>query len=195
IYHGTVVNGPLDNWYDRTPRTSNLTRRVAARLSRTTLGSERGAVLPAAPGQVPVAVAVGERHLLARAGVLDHVARDALVVEPGGVVGAHAGAAVADVGVALRCDRPRCGVHELARVGDAHGVLNVVEVVAVGAVGVDADRLGVHPLVPDLLDDLLDPGAGRELWLLPCRDRDRAHQPAVAEDLHLVGLDPRDEGL
>ena len=57
--------------------------------------------------------------------------RRVMCVEPVGVLGAHAGAAVGDVGVALGADRPRRGVDELAGVGHPHRPLDVVDVVAV----------------------------------------------------------------
>ena len=127
-------------------------------------------------------------HGAVGAGVVDDVAADGHVVEPVGVAGAHAGAAVGDVGVALGADGPRGGVDELAGVGDPHRPLDVVDVVAVGAVDGDADGLGVHPLGVELLDDHLDARAGGELRLLAGGDRDGAEQLAVGDDLHLVGL-------
>src|SRR3954468_13696683 len=77
---------------------------------------ERGPLLVLLPGDVPVAVAVGRLHLPVGAGVVDDVAPQAHVVEPVGVRGAHARAAVGDVGVALGADRPRGRVDELAGV-------------------------------------------------------------------------------
>ena len=56
---------------------------------------------PLTTDDVPVAVAVVGLHRAVGAGVLDDVAAQRHGVEPGGVVGAHAGAAVGHVGVAL----------------------------------------------------------------------------------------------
>ena len=150
-------------------------------------GSGEGrAGLPVGEGEVPVAVAVLEGHLAVGAGVLHDVAAAAHGVEPASVGGGHAGAAVRHVGVALGPDGPRGGVDELAGERHPHRPLHVVDVVGLGAVAVDADRLGVHPLHVELLDDHLGAGARGEAGLAG-GDRKGAQQVAVGEDLHLVG--------
>src|SRR3954451_25180380 len=157
--------------------------------ARTSAGSgEGGALAVLGEGIVPVAVAVVEGHVHVGAGVLDDVADLRVVVEPAGVRGAHAGAAVGHVRVALIGHRPRGRVQELTGVGQAHRVLYVLDVVAERAVRVDADRLGVHRVEAVLLDDHLGARPGGEARH-PGGDGDRPGQVTVVEHTELVGLD------
>ncbi len=129
---------------------------------------EGGALAVRRERLVPVAVAVGEVHRLVGAGVLDDVSDVGHVVQPVGVGGAHAGAAMRHVRVTLAGDRPRGGVDELTGVGHPHRPLDAMDVVRVGAR--DPDGLGVHVLTGELLDDDLDAGARGVRRLLAGRD-------------------------
>src|SRR5690606_3375589 len=84
--------------------------------------------------------------------------------EPLGVVGVHAHAAVADVGVALGVDGPRGGVHVFAAPGHPGGVVDIEVVRLRGALG-DAHRGAAHAYEGFLGEDHLDAVAGLEAGL------------------------------
>src|SRR5690606_22612137 len=102
-------------------------RRVAgiSQIPARTRGKVRGATIVARGfGDRP------QRRAPGRGSPVDvHRVADAdVLVVPGGVLGGQVDAAVADVGVALRVDRPRRGVHEHPAPGEPGGVLAVDEV-------------------------------------------------------------------
>ena len=94
-----------------------------------------------------------------------------------------------DIGAALRALGPRRGVDKLTGVGDAHGVLDL-EVVIIRAPLRDANRRGVHDSGGIAFNDDLGarPSSGACTGL-PGGHRDRAHNVAVLEDVHLVFVD------
>ena len=92
---------------------------------------QRAAGLPLVPRDRPV-VDVGAQIARRWSSDLHDVARLGEVEEPGGPLGRHVDAAVRHVAVALLRHRPRGGVHELAAVGDADGVLDGRAVAARG---------------------------------------------------------------
>src|SRR3712207_8648847 len=108
---------------------------------------EGGAGLVVGPGEVPVPVAVGGLHRPVGPRHVHDVTAVCDRVQPAGVLGAHADAAVTDVGAPLGPDRPGRGVQELPGVGHALGVLDVRDVVVVRVVLGHTGGRRVHVLV------------------------------------------------
>src|SRR5690606_31069259 len=104
---------------------------------------------PLLPGALPVAPAVVDFQFPVGADDDQRVAHVGVLVEPPGVLGAHVDAPVAEIGLPKRTV-PRCGVGELATVGETYRVVDVHPVV-VRVSWRNTDGGGVHDQVLVLL--------------------------------------------
>src|SRR5699024_9096599 len=153
-------------------------------------GSAQGALLlPLLPGVLPDADPLPGVELPVRAGEVDGVAGDGVLVEPFRVLGREVDTPVRDVARALGVHRPRRGVEELPRPGHPHVVLGVDLVVALLAL-VDPDGRGVHGHLLVLEDDDLLARAGLGLLAgASAADGEALEGLAAPLDLHLVVVD------